>query len=223
MVKKITQVLESRLSQIADVDRARSMSAYMKDRFQYLGVASPERKLILKEWIKEHKQLIDIDFRVIAKHLYQSQYRELHYCGIELMVQYKKALTVGDITLIQYLIVTHSWWDTVDLIASHLVGICFHDHQVRDEMTSKWMKSGNLWLQRSCIISQLKYKEATDLDYLFTLVNQTYLSDEFFIQKANGWALRQASKYFRTDIAAFVATKEDWPRVTYKEAVKYLD
>ncbi len=46
----------------------------------------------------------------------------------------------------------------------------------------KWMDSGNMWLQRSAILFQLKYKERTDVDLLLKLISETSDSKEFFIE-----------------------------------------
>lgn len=210
------------MNELADAKRAVKMSKYMKDQFQFLGIPSPLRKAILSDWIKLNRTLVKSDFRSIALALYDLPYREFQYCGMELLVKYKSQLHKEDIQLVEELILKDSWWDTVDLLASHCVGQLFSDQQLRDRVTAKWIASGNMWLFRSCVISQLKYKKNTDLDYLTRLIDQSYDSNEFFIQKANGWALRQASKFFPEEIKTYVESKTDWPRVTYKEAIKYL-
>ncbi len=198
------------------------MSAYMKNKHTFLGVPSPARKSVFGQWYKTYKSIILDEWRATAKALYSLEYREYHYCAIDLLVKQKKKLTANDIALVEWMLVTHSWWDSVDAIASHLVGKLFTDVNVRESVTTRWMASGNVWLQRSCILSQLKYREETQLEYLIPLIDQTYQSKEFFIQKANGWALRQASKYYRDEVAKYVASKSDWPRVIEREAKKYL-
>jgi 3-methyladenine DNA glycosylase AlkD len=60
--------------------------------------------------------------------------------------------------------------------------------------TSKWMQTSNIWLKRTAILFQLRYKTKTDEVLLYNFITQCSESDEFFIKKAIGWALREYSK-----------------------------
>jgi 3-methyladenine DNA glycosylase AlkD len=97
------------------------------------------------------------------------------------------------------LIVTGAWWDYVDDIASHRVGPILRDYPaiMRRKMLA-WRKSGNLWKRRTSIICQLGFKAETDLELLYSCIEPSLASREFFLQKAIGWALRQ---YAWTDAA----------------------
>ena len=61
----------------------------------------------------------------------------------------------------------------------------------------KWMESDNIWLNRISIIFQLKYKEKTDTKFLEKAILTNANTDEFFINKAIGWALREYSKQIK--------------------------
>ena len=54
--------------------------------------------------------------------------------------------------------------------------------------------SGNIWLQRTAILFQLKYKQETDTTLLASTIRQLCHTDEFFLNKAIGWALREYGK-----------------------------
>jgi 3-methyladenine DNA glycosylase AlkD len=56
------------------------------------------------------------------------------------------------------------------------------------------MKSGNIWLQRTCLIFQLKYKDDVSTELLSSFIKDLSNSKEFFIAKAIGWSLREYSK-----------------------------
>ena len=51
-----------------------------------------------------------------------------------------------------------------------------------------------MWIRRSTIIHQLRYKNNVDKELLFELVERQAGDHEFFIQKAIGWSLRELSK-----------------------------
>ena len=83
------------------------------------------------------------------------------------------------------------------------------------------MDSGNFWLQRSCLLFQLKYKQATDEKLLFELCTQLSSEKEFFIRKAIGWALRQYARTAPERVRNFVV-KTDLQPLSRKEALKHL-
>jgi 3-methyladenine DNA glycosylase AlkD len=128
----------------------------------------------------------------------------------------------GFIDFIQELITTKSWWDTVDWI-SKFVGIYFQrfPHLVKP-VTERWMASGNIWLQRVCLIFQLSLKDKTDFalmcDYILRLAD----SKEFFIQKGAGWALRQYSKLNPVAVTGFIETHPQLAPLTKREGLKWL-
>ena len=82
----------------------------------------------------------------------------------------------------------------MDDIASHKVGPIVRSHP--DTMQKKmltWAKGKDMWKRRTAILCQLSAKEETDIDFLFACMEPSLDSDEFFLRKAIGWALRQVS------------------------------
>ena len=97
--------------------------------------------------------------------------------------------------MLEFIITNKSWWDTVDFIASHLVGNYFKKYPDKiEEYINKWMLSKNIWLQRTALLFQLKYKVALNPVLLENIIKQFLYSKEFFINKAIGWILREYSK-----------------------------
>jgi 3-methyladenine DNA glycosylase AlkD len=88
-------------------------------------------------------------------------------------------------------------------------------------MIEQWKHSDNMWLRRVCIIHQLGYKEATDLDMLTEMVFINASSNEFFIQKAIGWALRQYAKTDPEWVLRFVDVNP-LKNLSKREAVKNI-
>jgi 3-methyladenine DNA glycosylase AlkD len=123
----------------------------------------------------------------------------------------------------QAMIVDKSWWDTVDLIASNLAGMWLLDRTAaqRKQIALQWAKDKHLWLNRTAIIFQLKYKTQTDTTLMFRIMEMHAGSKEFFIQKAIGWALRQ---YARTDAATVRAFVQAVPLkpLSVREALKHI-
>lgn len=60
--------------------------------------------------------------------------------------------------------------------------------------SNKWLKFNDLWLQRSALLFQLKYKQDLDKKILNNSINNQFGSKEFFINKAIGWVFREYSR-----------------------------
>ena len=216
--------LQSKLQKRSDPDNAIAMKAYMKNRFPFYGVKAPIRKAILKETLIGFKGSVTPEnCSELALQLYTAEERELHLCAIEIVYQtLKKKYRKEDIVLIEKLITTHSWWDTVDFIAKHILGNFLLEFP--DEIATvipEFSRSEHMWLNRSAILFQLGYKEHTDKALLFSLCEAHKSSNEFFIKKAIGWALREYSKVNPTDVQDFVSKTELKPLST-KEALRRI-
>lgn len=207
----------------ANAENAAPMQAYMKGLFTYHGIKTDLRRSLFKtEWAK-HKAEVAANPREIALELYTKTEREYHYCGIEiLMKELKKKFVKEDIKLIEKLTVTHSWWDSVDVIAKYLLGEYLTQYpEETKKVIQHFSDSDNMWMNRCAILFQLGYKKNTNKDILFAECLKHKESKEFFIQKAIGWALREYAKTNPDAVKTFVATAGLKPLST-REALKNL-
>ena len=186
--------INEKMFEFKNEDDAIAMSLYMRNKFKFLGIKSPKRKEIFKQIFENFKNNKEIDKEFVVK-FFNKDYREFQYIAIDYLIKMKKYFLKDDIFFIKDLIITKSWWDTVDLIASNLLGeICKKYPSLIDEQIVFWINDENMWLRRSSIIFQLRYKENTNLEILQKSIESNIDDDEFFIQKAIGWALREYSK-----------------------------
>lgn len=198
------------------------MAAYMKNHFDFYGVKSVLRKELMQNTITKKEKPSKQKAYKLAKLLWNDKHRELQYVAIELLAWYKKETEEKDIEFIEELLTTKSWWDTVDFLSAHLVGNYFSVYpKKRDAICKKWSNSNNMWLQRSVILSQLKYKDKTDSKFLFHYCEKHKEDKEFFIRKAIGWALREYSKTNPKAVQRFVKNT-NLSNLSVKEASKYL-
>jgi len=201
---------------------AKPMAKYMKNQFPYLGIKTPKRKQLFKDFIKEFGLPELSELKQITLELWELPEREFQYTALGILRKYTKRWDEYFIDILEQLIITKSWWDSVDGIASWLVGEHFKRFpQHRDEYIGKWMRSGNMWLQRTCILFQLSYKEKTDVMLLGGIIMSLNTSKEFFIQKAIGWALREYSKTDADAVINFVENNE-LASLSKREAYKWL-
>ena len=210
-------------AQNASAENATPMEKYMKSLFTFHGIKTEVRRALHKQAAENHKEELKKNSRDIALKLYAKNEREYHYSAIEILVkELKKKFTKEDIGLIEKLLVTHSWWDSVDTIAKYLLG--GYLQQYPDEIpgvVARFSASDNMWLNRAAILFQLGYKSATDEKLLFCECEKHRHSKEFFIQKAIGWALREYAKTDPDAVKAFVV-KAGLKPLSTREALKNL-
>ena len=210
-------------TQHADPKKAAPMKRYMRDQFEYLGIKVPEMGNLLKQHIRENglPPLAELD--PILRDLWALPPREFQYAANGLLEKFEAQLPPKFIKTLEYMLVTKSWWDTVDTIATGTLGINFKRYpKVRDKYLTRWRKSDNFWLRRATILFQLGYKKDTDFELLCAIIRENLGSQEFFINKAIGWALRQYTRVDSQGVRDFVAVTPLNP-LSAREALKWLE
>ncbi|MEH7123350.1 DNA alkylation repair protein [Bacillus sp. JJ1773] len=216
------QLLVELFEQNRDPEKAGPMEAYMKNHFLFLGIKSPDRKGLVRQFFQE-SGLLKQDFQpefVLA--LWEKEEREYQYAAMDYLERCLKQLDKQHLSLIEQLITTKPWWDTVDLLASKAVGAIAEKHpEVIAETIEGWAYGDHLWLRRTAILFQLKYKNQTDEKLLYRYIEHNKDSKEFFIQKAIGWALREYSKTNPESVKAFIESTT-LASLSVREGSKYI-
>ena len=201
-------------------EQAEPMAKYMRNKFPFLGLKKPERAALSKEFLKMRKSDTKIDWDFIFK-CYDLPEREFQYLAIDYMDKVKNLFTPEDMKNIEKLLTTKSWWDSVDAINRTVGHIAMKYPEIKKGIILDWIKSDNIWLKRISIIFQLKYKEKTDTDFLQKAILYNSQTEEFFVNKAIGWALRQYSKTNKEWVENFINQNQLHP-LSVKEGSKYL-
>ena len=216
------QTLKALYEQQADPGQATPMKQYMRNQFEFLGIKSPAQKALFKQFVTEHGLPERSQLESIVRTLWLWPEREYQYVALAFVDKFQKRLTPDCLPLLEYLITTKSWWDTVDAIASHNVGNLLKQYpSSRGAVINQWRHQDNFWLRRTALLFQLSYKTDTDEGLLFSLVEENQQSREFFIQKAIGWALREYSKTAPDAVQAFVY-RTALASLSQREALKWL-
>jgi 3-methyladenine DNA glycosylase AlkD len=219
----ISQDVLHALSIQANPKAALEMKQYMRNQFEFFGVNRPERAIIIKHFVKTLKaESFEVQQQVLLE-LWHTPQREAQYIALEFCKQKSIAQHSLAIPLAEQLICTKSWWDTVDMLASHMVGITlFNFPNLKAEYIVKWLNSEDIWLNRTAILFQLFYKEETDFQLLKHCILTLKHKNEFFIQKAIGWSLRQYAKSNPDEVFEFVEQTE-LSNLAKREALKHFN
>ena len=220
---KFCSDLEADFRKASDSELAIPMENYMKNNFSFLGIKTEQRRAIFKSNYEQNKAEVKSNFRALAWELLQKKEREFHQTAIDLLVkEFKKNFVLEDIRLIEKLIITNSWWDSVDTIAKYILGgylLQFPSETLK--VVERFSNSENMWLNRSAILFQLSYKEKTNFEILKSECEKHKDSNEFFIQKAIGWALRDYSRFNPKGVEVYVNSTNLKP-LSRREALRLL-
>lgn len=209
------------LTKLQNSKKAKEMSAYMKNKFEFLGVDSKSRKIVENNIFKEYKKTEYIDFNFIDK-CFKSKYREFQYCAIDYLSLKKKYLNKINIEKLKEYILTKSWWDSVDGFHRIIGDIALRDESV-NSILLEWSLDDNFWLRRIAICHQLLRKNNTNTNLLEEIIINNLNQNEFFINKAIGWVLRDYSKTNSKWVIDFINKhKDNMSNLSIKEASKYL-
>jgi 3-methyladenine DNA glycosylase AlkD len=222
--RKILAELEASLVAARQPERAVKVEAYMKNRFPFFGMETQVRRRIQQSYLQALLKITDRQERWdIIRELYTREEREFHYAAIDWLNKWpKKYFTPADIDEFRWLITQHSWWDSVDTIASNALGKWARQFPEQTKhWVAEWLDSDSFWLQRSCLIFQLKYRKETDAQLLEALIQTLKPNKEFFIQKAIGWSLRELSKH-KPEAVRAILERQELKGLALREASKYL-
>ncbi|MBF6978521.1 DNA alkylation repair protein [Aerococcaceae bacterium zg-BR22] len=214
------QSIEQELQSVANKQKAIAMANYMRNQFEFLGVQTPTRKQIMRDFYKsERKQGIDWTF---IDACYQSPYREMHYVALDYLKALEKFLRYEDIPHLRLLAEQNTWWDTIDQLDRLIGNIGLNDERVNDLML-EWSQDSNFWIRRIAIDHQLTRKEQTNTELLEQIIINNFGSKEFFINKAIGWSLRDYSKTNPNWVRQFIEQyHEQLSTLSIREGSKYL-
>jgi len=214
--------LESELKRNSDTKIAKEQKAYMRNQFEFYGIKSPVRREIQKPFLAKEFLPPKSELEQLVTVLWQKPQREYQFIAQELVFKYTKQIEEKDIHLLEYMVTHKSWWDTVDYIAVKLIGVYFiRFPEQLDTVINTWLSSGNIWLQRCCLLYQLKSKGEMDTIRLSFIINSLLGSKEFFINKAIGWVLREHSRTNPKWVIDLVANHELAP-LSKREALRLL-
>jgi len=221
-IDELVEELKIQMEAIRRTENSKAMSAYMKNLFPFLGIKKPVRETISKPWIKAIVKYEPQSYRQLISELWKLSEREYQYIAMELMWSARKFWQEDHVQLCENLVQDKSWWDTVDFLAARALGTYLQNKpELLVQKIKNWSDDPNLWINRTAILVQLKYKEKTNTELLLQAITPHLRSKEFFHQKAIGWALRE---YAYTDPAWVMKICDSMPLapLSRREALKHL-
>ncbi len=199
------------------------MAAYMKDIAPFFGINAADRRARQRQVFRTVGPVDEATVHAVAELAWARPEREFQYAGVEFLVE---RLAVCDpvrtMPLAERLIVTKSWWDTVDVVCRHVAGeLVRRDAELRG-VIDRWLASDDIWLIRSAILHEERHAGELDFDWLRAACIRHAGHREFFVRKAIGWVLRTYA-HQSADHAVRVRAlldEADFSGLTRREALK---
>ena len=225
--KEFTKLIYDSYKSKEDPEMAAEMKKFMKDNFEFIGLRRPERIAQLGEVVNTYvfDPLERHGIHSVLQECYQYEEREMHNTAVNILdIYWLDSLNTEDLPILEELICTHSHWDSTDTLAKFF-GYVLEDmsKEEREVYSKQWLEHENMWMRRISLIYQLKYGDKIDLDVVFGYSEALMHEKDFFIRKAIGWILREASKRRTQEVIDFVRSNEDnLSHLSKVEAMRYI-
>ncbi|CDZ74300.1 DNA alkylation repair enzyme [Peptoniphilus sp. ING2-D1G] len=213
--------IKEKFKKESSLETAVQMAAYMKNKFKFYGLKTPKRREIYKEDLKREKKNKKIDWDFLDE-CWADEHREFQYLVCDYLRNMKNFIQLEDLPKIERYLRTKQWWDSIDSLDTVVGSLVSKNPHMYDLMLN-WSTDDNFWIRRAAINHQRLRKKETDTKLLERIILNNLGSDEFFINKAIGWSLREYSKTDDKWVRDFIEENADkMNKISIKEASKYL-
>ena len=211
--------LKKNFEKRANEDNAIQMAKYLRNQFVFYGLKSPVRRDAYHQILKDEKKQIDWD---LLDQAWNDKHREMQYFVCDYLLAMEKYVSYDDLFKIEHYVRTKQWWDTIDSLMKLYGYVGLKDQRV-DQLMLDWSKDPDKWVRRVAIEHQLLRKDRINTALLSQILENNLESDEFFINKAIGWALRDYSKTNPEWLSDFIdGNYNHLAKLSITEGSKYL-
>jgi len=205
MISRIIAELEF----VADPFRKEASKIMFPTSMNYLGVRTPDERVLLKEWWIEIRNWPPGKLIQFAKELVETRIWECNQIAFELLWMNKNALRLLKLKDVEELGKNMDNWATTDAFSVMISGWVWREKQITDADVLNWLKSDNRWWRRSAVVStvslNLRARGGTGDTKRTLLICEKVVSDrDNMIVKALSWALRELSKSDKQAVEKFM-------------------
>jgi 3-methyladenine DNA glycosylase AlkD len=216
--------IEAALRSAGDPLRAAGEKRYLKSDLEFIGVAIPGVRQVIREFLRAQGKLEKEQLIGLVTALW-GPVHERRVVAIDLLERHKRLLTPDDIPLIELLLRESRTWAYVDALAAGVAGEMVERYAELNAVLDRWAIDEDFWIRRSALLALLGpiRRGGGDFERFARYADSMLDQSEFFIRKAIGWVLREASKKRPELVYGWLAPRTHRASgVTMREAVKYL-
>lgn len=204
-----TEDIIHQLKSVADPTRKKASKTMFPTSMEYLGVRTPDFRILLKEWQEEVKSWNPEKLIDFSKEFVDTKIFEMNQLAYELLWKSKKALKALELNDLEYLGKNMDNWATTDTFSVLISGYAWRENQINDAAVLSWLNSENRWWRRVAVVStvtlNLRSRGGTGDTRRTLMVCEKVISDrDDMIVKALSWALRELSKSDKPAVERFM-------------------
>ena len=218
---RFTQDIFLSLRAISNEDEAKIMSKGVREQFDFLGVKVIARREITYPIFEKNPPSDGDELAQRVSDMWGQPYREIQYAACDYLFKHKTLLGGQHLNFLKGLIKTRSWRDTVDTLATSVLGdLAWRFPTLRGKIAS-WIRDPNIWIRRSALIFQMQYRDHTDWPLLQDFCTYCAQDDEFYIRNGIGRALSEYARVNPMEVRRFVLNTPFSP-LTAQEVLKHI-
>jgi 3-methyladenine DNA glycosylase AlkD len=227
---RLANTMESELRAAGTPERAVKEKAYLKSRLDFAGASLPAIRGCARQVRRDNPDLSGSDVLALADELWASSLHERRMVAVVLLELFAAQLVPADLDRLERLVRDSYTWALVDGLAADVaasITAAYPGDPTVDAVVRRWAGDDDLWVRRSALLAHLKTlgrRGSFEGWTRFCELADAMLDErEFFVRKAIGWVLREASKTHPDQVAGWLRPRTDRVSgVTIREAVRYL-
>jgi 3-methyladenine DNA glycosylase AlkD len=221
----VVDALDRALCAAGDPERADQEKAYLKSPIEHYGASVPAIRRAVKITLEAAGDLPRGRLLELARALWASPVHEQRMAAVILLEECTDTLKPADLALVERMIRESFTWAYVDTLAASVAGPLVQRHPDLADALDRWAAHESFWLRRSALLALLLPIRSGSGDWRrFKRYADSMLDEkEFFIRKAIGWVLREASKKRPERVRRYVASRVGrMSGLTFREAIRRL-
>lgn len=193
-------------------------------RLGFYNVGTARVRALAREIVAGHRGWSGDDALEFAELLIADRYLEVKGVAIEVLARFRRHFQPA------YLRVWKRWlasnasdnWATTDGMCGLLIGPLLVAHPELVPRLASWARDRNLWVRRAAIVALIPPLRKHDvLDHVYATATTLHGDEADLIQKAVGWALREAGKMDPLRLERYLrANGARIPRTTVRYAIE---
>ncbi|GAB1453490.1 hypothetical protein MASR2M47_35460 [Draconibacterium sp.] len=208
MLNNYSQIIME-LEIVADPVRKEAAKTMFPTSMKYLGVRTPDLRVLIKNWWIEIKNWPPGKLVQFAKELVDTNIFECNQIAFELLWLNKTALGLLSLADLEQLGKNMDNWATTDTFSVMLSGWAWRENQIADGDIINWLNSENRWWRRAAVVSTVPLNLRArggkgDANRTLMICEKVISDRDDMIVKALSWALRELSKIDKPAVEVFM-------------------
>jgi 3-methyladenine DNA glycosylase AlkD len=193
-------------------------------RLGFYNAGTSRVRALAREIALQHPAWAVDDAVKFADLLMVDRYLEVKGVAIETLARFRREFQPRHLRVWKQWLASNAAdnWATTDAICGTLIGPLLVAHPELVHGMAAWARSRNLWVRRAAIVGLLAPLRRHDvLDEVYAIAGVLHRDEADLIQKAVGWALREAGKIDQPRLERYLrANGTRIPRTTVRYAIE---